>query len=126
MEILKERERLRKEAIKEAREWVKRLNFKVTAVLIGSYARGDFNKWSDVDVLLIADFKGNPIERLKTLNAPPGFEAIPLTPKEFSSMLSRKNPLAVEAVSRGIVLRNDLELILRHPKPGTAEAKVKG
>lgn len=38
--------------------------FKVSAILIGSYARGDFNKWSDVDVLLIAEFAGNPLERL--------------------------------------------------------------
>jgi len=44
------------------------LGFSVTAVLVDSYARGDFNLWSDVDVLLISDsFPERPLERLKML-----------------------------------------------------------
>jgi Nucleotidyltransferase domain. len=35
--------------------------------MIGSYARGDFNRWSDVDLVVISDFKGNPLERLEKL-----------------------------------------------------------
>lgn len=43
MEAVKRRERLREQVIREAREWASKLPFKATALLIGSYARGDFN-----------------------------------------------------------------------------------
>lgn len=55
--------------------WANKLPFKATVILIGSYARGDFNLWSDVDILLISEsLSGNPIERLKALDAPQDFK----------------------------------------------------
>lgn len=110
MEIVEERRRLREEVLRRAREWAQNLQFKASAILIGSYARGDFNLWSDVDVVLIAELSGNPIERLKNIDLPPGFEVIPLTPNEFTRLLEKKNPLAIEALSGGIILRDDLEV----------------
>lgn len=65
MDILEERRRLREDVIRIARDWACSLKFKATAILIGSYARGDFNLWSDIDILLIAEFTGNPLDRLK-------------------------------------------------------------
>ena len=32
---------------------------KVTLILFGSYARGDFNLWSDVDIIIISDYFKN-------------------------------------------------------------------
>ncbi len=47
MEIVEKRKRLRKDCIEKSIRWVSTLPFKVTAVLVGSYARGDFNLWSE-------------------------------------------------------------------------------
>ncbi|MGH7719740.1 MAG: nucleotidyltransferase domain-containing protein [Gemmatimonadaceae bacterium] len=42
------------------------------AVVFGSVARGDFNRWSDVDLLLIADgFKGSALQRAGQLGDRP-------------------------------------------------------
>ena len=113
MEVIERRKRLREQAIKEASDWVARLPFKVTAILVGSYARGDFNLWSDIDVILVSEvFKGGPVERLKALDIPRGFQAIPLTPNEFKRLLAKGNRLVVEAAEHGIMLKNDLKLIL--------------
>ena len=110
MEILEERRKLREEAIGRAKDWVDSLKFKVTAILIGSYARGDFNLWSDIDILLIAEFTGNPVERLKAIDYPPGFEVIPLTFEEFVRLVHKRNPLAIEALDIGVYLRDDLNV----------------
>lgn len=111
MEVVKRRERKRIEVIETAKRWASNLNFKVSAILIGSYARGDFNLWSDVDVLLISDiFKGNPIERLRRIDQPPGFQVIPLNIEEFKTLYYKKDTLVEEALRYGVVLRDDLEL----------------
>ncbi|MEM2082508.1 MAG: hypothetical protein QXK34_02080 [Candidatus Bathyarchaeia archaeon] len=52
----------------------------------------------------------SPIERLKALDPPPGFQAIPLTPGEFERLMAKRDPLAVEALESGAILRDDLEL----------------
>lgn len=111
MEVVERRRKLRERVIEEASKWAGGLPFKVTAILIGSYARGDFNLWSDTDIVLVSeDFEGGPIRRLKALDIPPGFQVIPLTLKEFRRLLMRRNQLAVEVASYGIVLRDDLGL----------------
>ena len=109
METIKKRLKVREEVLEKARKWAQGLQFPVTAIVIGSYARCDFNLWSDVDVILVADFKGNPLDRLKNIDFPPGFEVIPLTPNELIRLLDKKNPLAIEAL-KGIILRDDLNI----------------
>lgn len=112
MEVIEKRTRLREQVIRRASNWAERLPIKATAILTGSYARGDFNLWSDVDILLVSeDFKGGPVERLKALDIPSRFQVIPLTPKEFRRLLTRRDHLALEAVESGIMLRDDLKLI---------------
>ncbi|MUM63760.1 hypothetical protein D1867_00500 [Acidianus infernus] len=65
---------------------------------MGSYARGDFNVWSDVDILIIGDFKEeNPLKRLEKIDFPPGFEVIPLTEEEFKKALEKNNPIIWDA-----------------------------
>ncbi|MBS7645676.1 MAG: nucleotidyltransferase domain-containing protein [Candidatus Bathyarchaeia archaeon] len=111
MEVLRRRRKLAERAVEAASEWVAGLPFKVTAILIGSYARGDFNLWSDVDILLLSDnFKGGPVDRLSILDVPPGFQVIPLTLKEFEKLLKKRNPVAVEALNSGIILKDDFKL----------------
>jgi predicted nucleotidyltransferase len=111
MEVIKERMKQREKVIEAVRRWVKGMQFTVTAVIIGSYARGDFNVWSDVDVLLISDyFLGNPIERLKHIDPPPGVEVIPLRIDEFRRLREKGDPIAVEADTIGIIVRDDLRI----------------
>ena len=100
-----------KEVVERAGEFARSLEGPVSAVLVGSYARGDFNEWSDVDVLLIGRFEGRPPERVERVRAPPGFEVIPLTPEEAVRAAEKGNPLLVEAVERGVVLRDDLGVL---------------
>ncbi|MDW8436161.1 MAG: nucleotidyltransferase domain-containing protein [Candidatus Caldarchaeum sp.] len=52
-------------AFKAVRELEERLG-PVSAAVVGSYARGDFNQWSDLDVLVVSpNFVGNPLERFE-------------------------------------------------------------
>ncbi|PUA31496.1 MAG: hypothetical protein B9J98_05975 [Candidatus Terraquivivens tikiterensis] len=111
MEIIERRKKERTRIIEEAREWVSTLGFRLTVILIGSYARGDFNLWSDVDILLVSDvFQGNPLNRLKMVNPPPGYEVIPVNTYEFLENMRKKNVLIQEASKHGIILRDDLNL----------------
>ncbi|MEM2728432.1 MAG: nucleotidyltransferase domain-containing protein [Candidatus Bathyarchaeia archaeon] len=111
MGIIEERRRLREKRILEAKEWASRISFKATVILIGSYARGDFNLWSDVDILVISEeFVGSPVHRLENLDAPPGYQIIALTPKEFKRLIERREPIAMEAIEHGVVLRDDLSI----------------
>ena len=108
MDIIEKRIGQRADIIKRATAFAKGLDFSVSAFLIGSYSRGDFNLWSDIDIVMISDFKGNLIERLKRLDFPSGYEIIPLTFDEFRNMLLKKNPICVELKSFGVLLRDDL------------------
>ncbi|WP_373469194.1 nucleotidyltransferase domain-containing protein [Acidianus infernus] len=63
-DIIKRRIKERGRVITEARSFANSLKGHFSAFLIGSYARGDFNVWSDVDILIIGDFKEeNPLKR---------------------------------------------------------------
>ena len=56
--VVELRRRMREEALKKAEAFagcVKSKLGKVTAILFGSYARGDFNVWSDIDLLIVTD-----------------------------------------------------------------------
>lgn len=108
MEVVRARVEERERVVREAREWAQRLNCRSTVVLVGSYARGDFNKWSDVDILIVTDeIAGSPLERLRKINTPPGYDIVVWTLDEFKTMLKKKNPLASEAVETGVFLRDD-------------------
>jgi predicted nucleotidyltransferase len=114
IERLKERERALGEAIEFAR-CVKGKLGRVTVVLYGSYARGDFNEWSDIDVLVIAEqLPENPIERLSLVEdcmaRVAGVEPLLLTPDMVKRMRG-KNLAVREALERGVVLVDDLEVL---------------
>lgn len=112
MEILRKRIEERRRVIEKAREWANKLPFKSSVALIGSYARGDFNLWSDIDVVVISDeFRGNPLERLRNIDTPPGFEVIPLTTQEFRELLRKRNPMAIELIKNGVILRDDYNIL---------------
>lgn len=76
------------------------------AYLFGSYAKGNYNEWSDIDIALISDtFEGIRIKdrdkiRKITLSVSSNFEVLPFNPKDFSL----ENPLAKEIIETGIRL----------------------
>jgi predicted nucleotidyltransferase len=76
-------------------------------VVFGSVARGDFNAWSDIDVLVVAQrLPDQPVARLRTVGSPAaeGVEAVVWTPREWALQHRRGNPVAVEAATEGVWL----------------------
>lgn len=90
-----------------ATQYVRALSQRVElldAVVIGSTARGDFNLWSDIDVLVIAeDFPARAPDRALLLaqDVRGGVQAIGFTPDELGAALSKGNPMAREALASG-------------------------
>jgi len=74
------------------------------AYLFGSYAKGNNNEWSDIDIAIISDsFEGIRIKdkdkiRRITLSVSSNLEILPFRPDDFSS----DNPLAKEIIETGI------------------------
>lgn len=75
-------------------------------VVFGSVARGDFNVWSDIDVLVVVEpLPDSPLQRLDLLGPTPGgVQPVAWTPREWHAQLARRNPIAVEASSEGVWL----------------------
>ncbi len=116
--IIEFRKKLREEALKKARifaECVRKIG-KVTVIVFGSYARGDFNVWSDIDVLVITDaaLPPNPLKRLdmieECLATASEIEPIILTINEFRNRLRKRDPAIIEAIDKGIVILDELKL----------------
>lgn len=79
----------------------------IAAVVFGSVARGDFNKWSDLDVLVIArELPPGARERLELLmaDAPPGLQPVGWTPEELAARRLRGDPIARECDSVGVTV----------------------
>lgn len=77
-------------------------------LLFGSFARGDVNEASDVDILVAADFAEPYLDRITVLQnfnrwrLP--LEPLGLTPQEFGDMKARGNPALLRALEEGRVL----------------------
>lgn len=111
--ILEHRNEERKKAIQLSIEYVKKLEAEIdhfTCVLYGSYARGDFNVGSDIDILIISDhLPSDMLKRMEFLYkyVRGGIEPKGYTKSEFLNMLSLKNPLAIDALENGEVISDD-------------------
>ncbi|MGI9119428.1 MAG: nucleotidyltransferase domain-containing protein [Acidimicrobiales bacterium] len=108
--IAARRRRERDEALAVAKSYAEALDADlplVTAVVFGSYARGDFNIWSDVDVLILSDgLPGGYRERLDLLwrHRPGGLEPVGWTLSEHQERRQRRDPIAVEVDQVGMVV----------------------
>ncbi len=81
------------------------------AVVFGSVARGDWNKWSDIDVLIVADTLPDDSRariELSLDSAHPGVQAVLWTPAELAHRRERRDPIALEADTVGVVVRGEL------------------
>jgi len=82
-------------------------------VVVGSVARGDFNKWSDIDVLVVVDELPDDFRARHALLGPtarpPGVQAIVWTPAELADRRTRRtDPIAREAYDVGVVVHGRL------------------
>lgn len=109
--LLAERRREQQALVDLARRFVEEVRSRLpvsVAVVAGSVARGDFNLWSDVDVVLVVEAGLPPrlSERLEVVerHRPGRVQPIAFTPEEFREALRRGNRLVVEAVEAGLVL----------------------
>lgn len=77
-------------------------------ILFGSFARGDFNEGSDIDLIVISDWKEDFLDRIKTLmdmndlNLP--IEPIGYTEEEFEEMVKRRNPFILNVLEEGVII----------------------
>lgn len=76
------------------------------AILFGSFATGNSQKWSDIDIALVSEiFVGDRIDdkdkiRKITLSISSEIEVIPFSPKDFNL----QNPFAKEILRTGVKL----------------------
>jgi uncharacterized protein len=77
-------------------------------ILFGSFARGDFHENSDVDLIIVGNFRENFFDRIgKILEiAPLELEIEPFiyTKEEFSKMKQSGNPFILNALSEGLMI----------------------
>jgi predicted nucleotidyltransferase len=76
-------------------------------ILFGSFARGDINEGSDVDICVVADFREGFLDRIKILlelNEGLPLEPIGYTPEEFKRMEEQRNPFILEIKREGKIL----------------------
>ena len=85
----------------------------VTAVVVaGSVARGDFNVWSDVDVVVVAEtLPERAVDRVTLLlsEAPGGIQPTGYTPSELVQALRRGDRLVRSALGEGIVVFGSID-----------------
>ena len=112
-EALDHRRRERERLLSLARDYVERLSGHIPLVavaVVGSVARGDFNVWSDVDVVVVAE--GLPAREpdrgsLLVADAPGGVQPVGFTPEEFERAWTKRNRIVREAVDHGVVLEGN-------------------
>ncbi len=77
-------------------------------ILFGSRARGDAGPDSDADILVVMDFDGHPAWRaweiLKRVPRSFPLDLLVRTPADLAARYAQLDPIAREAVDRGIVL----------------------
>lgn len=112
--VIARRRAEREQLVQRARDWAQVLAGRLevqAAVVVGSVARGDFNKWSDLDVLVVAEgLPGDCRMRMDLLMAdsPPGLQPIGWSPHELGARRAGRDPIAREAYEVGVVVWGDL------------------
>ena len=101
------------------------------AAVIGSVARGDFNRWSDVDVVILSEALPDRLpERLELLfrDRPPRLEPWAFTARELCALSGRGDPRARELATDGVVLCGEKRLaeLLGGQPPGSLEISTGG
>ncbi len=99
----------RQEIVDKIKEFAAELKkaLPVSAVyLYGSFAKGEIHEGSDIDLLIIGEFKDRPFDRIgKVLDLTDlPIEPIVYTPKEFERLKKDKDPFIMDALKTAIRL----------------------
>ena len=105
--------------LKVAIEHIKLMYEPFKIILFGSYARGDFQENSTIDILIIANTELRFIDRIRnaidvTVGEPP-IEPLIYTPGEFSTLRNQGEGFIESAIEEGILLyeKKDSEELVR-------------
>lgn len=112
-DVLADRRAERERLIERARGYARGLSERLpvqAVILTGSVARGDFNVWSDIDVVVVAEsLPARLPDRLALLHAdaPGGVQVVGFTSSELGRAAQRSNRLVLDAAAHGILLAGD-------------------
>ena len=99
---------------KELKIFIEKVKKKVDlkcVILFGSQARGEYSPYSDIDLIIIADFKENFFERMLKLSmlneSQFNFEIFCYTEIEFDNMFLNGNALILDSINDGVPLHGN-------------------
>ena len=84
-----------------------RVRYNVSEIIVfGSYARADLNEGSDIDMVIVADFKARFHKRIPDVL---GLTDLPIEPwcyteEEFRAMITNKNNFITEVLKEGMAI----------------------
>jgi len=86
---------------------IKKFNLK-KIIIFGSFARGDYRKGSDLDLIIVGKFKERFIDRIGKIielnDSDLEIEAMVYTEEEFQKMIQERRPFIEQALEEGIVV----------------------
>ena len=86
---------------------IKKFNLK-KIIIFGSFARGDYHKGSDLDLIIVGEFKERFIDRIGKIielnDSDLEIEAMVYTEEEFQKMIKEKRPFIEQVLKEGIVV----------------------
>jgi len=86
---------------------IKKFNLR-KIIIFGSFARGDYHKGSDLDLIIVGEFKERFIDRIGKVielnDSDLEIEAMVYTEEEFQKMIKERRPFIEQALEEGIVV----------------------
>ena len=86
---------------------IKKFNLK-KIIVFGSFARGDYHKGSDLDLVIVGEFKERFIDRIGKIielnDSDLVIEAMVYTEEEFQKMIQERRPFIEQVLEEGIVV----------------------
>jgi len=86
---------------------IKKFNLK-KVIIFGSFARGDYHKGSDLDLIIVGEFKERFIDRIGKIielnDSDLEIDAMVYTEEEFQKMIKERRPFIEQALEEGIVV----------------------
>ena len=86
---------------------IKKFNLK-KIIIFGSFARGDYHKGSDLDLIIVGEFKERFIDRIGKIielnDSDLEIDVMVYTEEEFQKMIQERRPFIEQALEEGIVV----------------------
>lgn len=86
---------------------IKKFNLK-KIIIFGSFARGDYHKGSDLDLIIVGEFKERFIDRIGKIielnDSDLEIDAMVYTEEEFQKMIKERRPFIEQVLEEGIVV----------------------